>query len=630
MRKWPEVQEVLRRGGLAGVTHNGPGLFARARVVRRLVSGLLALAIWGAASGAPAANQMANQASPYLALHADDATAWRVWGADAMEEARRDSRLIMVSLGYFACHWCHVMQRETWADAGAAAVINRHFIPVKVDRETHPALDASLQRFAQLTRGRSGWPLTVFLTPEGDPLLAVLYEPRDEFVRIAEGLARRWRADAPGLAALAREAARPPATVPRVALPDDFERAVERSADVLQGGFGEAARFPWVPRLMTLLVLEVRAPSAWRREFLDETLTQMARGGLRDHVAGGYFRYTVDPAWREPHFEKMLYDNAQIALLFLRAAEVLGEPAWIDEARAILDFLLDEMALDGAFVASLSALDAAGEEGGAYLWDDVELRALLAEDEYAVARPAWGLQEASAFAAGHLPIPRVTVAPEQAPLLARAVQRLRDARRSRVIPRDEKRLAGWNGLALSALAAAAPLDARYREAADALFLFARDRLVDRRGARKGVGPGVGGDARDLGPGDLQDHAYLARGLLDYADAAGAPQARALATRLIDQAWRSFQGTRGLRLEMRTLVSAEADAWHDTATPAPAAVLVQVTREAGSADARRRAARELRRALRAARGDALDYASLAQLALTPAPHGASPAASRPSP
>lgn len=608
----------------------GRGMFTRPVVARHLACALVALAGWGMAESAPAANQMAGQASPYLALHADDATAWRVWGAAALEEARRGNRLVMVSLGYFACHWCHVMQRETWADSGAAAVINRHFIPVKVDRETHPALDASLQRFAQFTRGRSGWPLTVFLTPQGDPLLAVLYEPRDEFVRIAEGLARRWRADAPGLTALAREAARPPAAAPHVLLPDDFERAVERSADVLQGGFGDAARFPWVPRLMTLLVLEARAPSAWRREFLVETLTQMARGGLRDHIAGGYFRYTVDPAWREPHFEKMLYDNAQLAALFLRAADALGEPAWVGEARATLDFLLDEMALDGGFIASLSALDAAGEEGGAYLWDDAELRALLPDEEYAVVRLAWRLDEASAFAAGHLPVPRTTPTPEQAQRLASATQRLREARRTRVIPRDEKRLAGWNGLALSALAAAAPLDARYRDAADALYRFARDRLLDGQGVRKGMGAGVGGAARGLGPGDLHDHAYLARGLLDYAEAAQVAQARELATRLIDRAWRSFHGTRGLRLETRALIGTEADAWHDTATPAPAAVLVQVTREAGSTDARDRAERELRRALRAARGDALDYASLARLVLTPAPRGASPAASRPSP
>ncbi len=591
---------------------------------------LVALAGWGMVGSATAANQMAGQASPYLALHADDATAWRVWGAAALAEARRDNRLVMVSLGYFACHWCHVMQRETWADPGAAAVINRHFIPVKVDRETHPALDASLQRFAQLTRGRSGWPLTVFLTPQGDPLLAVLYEPRDEFVRIAESLARRWRADASGLAALAREAARPPAAAPRVLLPDDFERAVERSADVLQGGFGEGARFPHVPRLMTLLALEARAPSAWRREFLVETLTQMARGGLRDHIAGGYFRYTVDPAWREPHFEKMLYDNAQLALLFLRAADVLGEPDWIGEARAILDFLLEEMVLDGGFIASLSALDGAGEEGGAYLWDDTELRALLPDGEYAVARLAWGLDEPSPFPAGFLPIPRTTLTLAQAQTLAHAVQRLREARRTRVIPRDEKRLTGWNGLALSALAAAAPLDARYRDAADALYRFARDRLLDGRGARKGVGAGADGAVRGLGPGDLLDHAYLARGLLDYAQAVSDGQARALAIRLIDAAWRSFHGTRGLRLETRTLISAEADAWHDTATPAPAAVLVQATREVGSVRVRDLAERELRRALRVARGEALDYASLAGLALTPAPPGASPAASRPSP
>ena len=562
--------------------------------------------------GAHAANRMAGHPSPYLALHAGDATDWRVWDAAALREAKRSNRLVMVSLGYFACHWCHVMQRETWADPDAARLINRHFIPVKVDRETHTALDARLQRFAQQTRQRSGWPLTVFLTPDGDPLYAMLYEPRDEFMRIAEALAGRWREDAAGLTALAREAARPPSAAPRVALPADFERAARGAMDPLLGGFGDGAKFPLTPRLDALLVLEARRPLATRREFLRGTLDHMAAGGLRDHVGGGFFRYTVDPAWQEPHFEKMLYDNAQLARLYLDAARVLQEPAYLEVARDTLDFLLAGMAEGAAYAASLSALDGDGVEGGAYLWQDDTLRGLLADDEYAVVARVWGLHLASPFP-GHLPLRHVEPETHEREIYARALQRLRHARGERAVPRDGKLLAGWNGLALSALAAAADLDPAYRRAADALFAFARDTLMTPQGLRKGVAAG-----QSLGVGELEDYAYLARGLLDYAAATDTAAARSLAALLVRQAWSRFRGPRGLRLEASSLVSGEADAWHDGNTPAPAALLVATTLELDEPRTRRLAEAELKRALRDARGDALDYPSLARIAAGRAP------------
>ncbi len=354
---------------------------------------------------AHAGNRLAGSPVPYLALHGQDPTDWRVWDQSVFDDARRSGKLIMVSLGYFACHWCHVMQRETWADPAAADLINRNFIPVKVDRETHAALDARLQEFAERTRGRAGWPLTVFLTPEGYPLFAMLYGPRDEFMKVAEGLARRWREDRAGLTALARDAARPPASPVAQDLPGAFLQAARTEADELNGGFGAAAKFPMAPQLHALLAFQRHAPEPARRDFLKTTLDQMRAGALRDHVNGGFFRYAVDPGWEEPHFEKMLYDNVQLAMLYQDAAAVLREPAYLAVARETLDFLMAGMRAGPAFVASLSAVDAKGVEGGAYLWQADELQHILPPETFAVVARVWGLDLPSPFA-GFLPYER--------------------------------------------------------------------------------------------------------------------------------------------------------------------------------------------------------------------------------
>ncbi len=558
-----------------------------------------------------AGNRLADHPSPYLAQHAKDPVHWRQWGLEALAEARRGNRLILVSLGYYACHWCHVMQRETWADANVAAFVNANFIAVKVDREVNAGLDAALQAFSKRTRGVAGWPLNVFLTPEGYPLFAIPYAPRDEFLEVSKALAERWRRESDTLSRLAREAATPPTRQVIADLPRAFVTMAKAEADMLRGGFGQTAKFPMVPQLMALLEIHARKPDPALDEMLHLTLGQMITGGLRDHVAGGFFRYTVDPDWHEPHFEKMLYDNAQLALLYLRAAEVLKAPRYRRIGLETVDFMLAEMgvtrgsAADG-LVASLSALDDKEGEGGGYLWDREDLRRILTPDDYALVTRVWGLDRAAVFDLGYLPHEVRPASAEARARLETVLARLKTVRQQRVIPRDAKVLTGWNGLALAALSAAARVDARYRKDADALYAFVRTRLWDGRRLIKGVSGG-----RALAGAELEDYAYLAYGVSRYAALSGGAKARDFLHALLDAGWKRFHDGKDFRMEEAGLLaSRQADPWEDGPTPAPAALLAGVTQTAGGPGLARRGGKALASARAAATGSPLWRATLA--------------------
>jgi hypothetical protein len=582
-----------------------------------------------------AAGRLAGHASPYLAMHADDPVEWREWGPAALAEARRQNRLLLVSVGYFACHWCHVMQRESYRDPEVARLLNANYIPVKVDRELNGALDAALQAFSERTRGRAGWPLNVFVTPEGHPLFAMQYAPREEFLRIATALAARWHSGADELKAAARAAARVEPAPPLPAdLPAAFLDRALAEADLLRGGFGATAKFPQVPQLAALLELQSRQPNAELAGFLRLTLDQMAGRGLFDQVAGGFFRYTIDPDWQQPHFEKMLYDNAQLAALYLQAARFFGEPRYREVAVRALDFVLAQMAADGGFAASLSALDAQGIEGGAYLWPAERIRPLLSETEWQAVRRFWVLDRPAEFAAGYLPFAHEPVTSAEAPLERAALAKLAQARVGQAIPRDDKVLAGWNGLLLGALAESGRERRAHAEVATALFRSMRDRFWTGRGLYKGL---VAGGA--LIGAELEDYAYVAWGLWHYAQASGDAAARRLALQVQREAWRRFHKADGFHLEERSLVVAHSDAWEEGHTPAPAPLLIELGLRSGAADLQGRARAAWARAMKALRGDVFWRAGLVRLQLlapygTPslilAPDGASGAVSRPAP
>ncbi len=533
------------------------------------MTGLKVIALLAALLSLPLAhaNALKGHPSPYLAMHGDDPVDWHLWGPGVLEEAQETHRLIFVSSGYFACHWCHVMHRESYQDPKVAAVLNR-FVPVKVDRELSPALDALLIAFVERTRGAAGWPLHVILTPEGHPLIGFTYLPRERLVHVLSTLLDLWREDPERLTELARQTSErlkqaalqppPPAKVPPR---EAFRRAALALADELAGGFGHQMKFPRVPQLEALLALFPEDREVKR--FITLTLDQMASEGLRDHIGGGFFRYTTDPNWQRPHFEKMLYDNALLARLYLKAAKAYGREDYAAIAFETLTFMEREMKKGRLFISSLSAVDARGVEGGYYLWDKDELKALLSDAEYQAAARAWGLHGPPPFAGGYLPIPH-----EKAPeaLLERARHKLFEARRKRRLPRDEKALAGWNALALSALRLAAERDPAWGEKARDLAEAILEAFWDGEKLRRLPKGGL------AVPATLEDHAYLLEALGGKGFGGNVPRGTWLS-----QAWSRFYRGGWFLAEERLLpFAAPQPMLEDGPLPSPSAVLIRAS------------------------------------------------------
>lgn len=502
------------------------------------------------------ANQLTDHPSPYLAMHGSDPVQWQEWGPRTLERARTENKPLFVSSGYFACHWCHVMQQESYSDKSIAALLNTHFIPIKVDRELLPALDGYLINFVESTRGSAGWPLNVFLTPEGYPLLGLTYAPPETFQRLLVRLSSTWKTQSDELVAIARNASEelagtqagetPKQSPDPAPLLNKLKAQALGLGDELQGGFGRQNRFPMAPQLSVLLEMQAREPDRRLADFLTLTLNQMASQGLRDLLASGFFRYTVDPDWQIPHFEKMLYNQALHIPLYLRAAEVLEVPAFRTVARETLDFVLRHMSrADGGFISSLSALDERGIEGGGYLWSSGQLKKLLDTQERRLAGLVWGMQDTPNNDGGYLPVAstplaeaalRLELTPAQARILLDRIQaKLMLSRASRGLPRDAKPVAAWNGLMLTALASGVrAFGDDYRPAADRLRQFLETRLWDGDQLHRSVGEGGW-----LGEAALDDYVFVARGLMDWVAAGGGSESRKLARRLLAMAWLRF-------------------------------------------------------------------------------------------
>jgi uncharacterized protein YyaL (SSP411 family) len=511
-------------------------------------------------------------------------------------KARAENKMIYISSGYFACHWCHVMQQESYRNPKVAALLNRHFIPVKVDRELQPALDAHLIAFVEHTRGSAGWPLNVFLTPEGYPLLGLTYSRPKPFIGLLKRLERLWQKDPGKLKQMAQRAAlalAPETADPKPDRPVDPARlrsALIDSAlslgDEMEGGFGRQSRFPMAPQWSVLLGLLEGDSYPELRAFAELTLKQMATQGMRDHLGGGFFRYTVDPGWQIPHFEKMLYTQAQLARLYLQAARVLDRPEYLAVARDTLDFALSGLRGErGGFIASLSAVDPQGEEGGGYLWHPSQLEQVLDAQELAFARRRWQLQGTPANDGGHLPvdgesleqISRETGQPVQAlrQLEQQTREKLLRSRTPRNHPRDRKQLAAWNGLMLSALVdgAATLGEERYRQAASALRDYLVTRLWDGESLYRARAP----EGR-IGTPALEDYVYVAVGLHDWATLSGSEADRKLALRLARAAWKKFYRKGGWQNTEQLLIPgiATEPAISDGPLPSPPAMLIDLS------------------------------------------------------
>jgi uncharacterized protein YyaL (SSP411 family) len=389
-------------------------------------------------------------------MHADDPVAWQSWSSDTLARARSEGRLILVSSGFFACHWCHVLQQESFRDPALARLLNTSFMPIKVDREAEPALDAELRRAMRGISGRAGWPLNLVLTPDGDPLYGFVYVPRAELLARLQRLRDLWQANPDRLRTLARSASEElrPLPAPSSPMPPAEARALLREAllaeaDPLAGGFGHGAKFPHAPRLLAALRLIEQQRDDGLAEFLATTLEAMAQGGLRDQLGGGFFRYTIDPDWQLPHFEQMLIDQALLARVYLRAGRLFARPDLGAIGHDLIRVILRDFAHpSGGFVAAISALDAKGVEGGGYLWDDAALTAVLDGPRLEAAR-RWTWVGHETWGPGRLPLrPGGETADRQAIALLTA------ARPRPVHPRDEQTPLAANAQLLVTLAEA--------------------------------------------------------------------------------------------------------------------------------------------------------------------------------
>ena len=520
-------------------------------------------------------NRLAGELSPYLQQHAGNPVDWYPWGDEAFERARREDKPIFLSIGYSTCHWCHVMEHESFEHAGIAAQLNEHFVSIKVDREERPDVDRVYMAFVQATTGSGGWPMSVWLTPDLKPFFGGTYFPRESrwgragFPDVLREVSERWASNrgeleqsadavvgrlrdmqASSAAGVAGGAG--PGAVAGV---DALAAGVQQFAsafDTRHGGFGGAPKFPRPAELLFLLRESARGGDENARRIAVATLEAMASGGMRDHIGGGFHRYSVDAAWRVPHFEKMLYDQAQLVLACLEAGQAAGAGALLQVAEDTIEYVRRDMTSpEGAFYSAEDAdslppeavgTDAAKSEGAFYLWTDEEVDALLGADAE-VAKRRLGIQAGGnapqdpmgEFRGKNIPylqqdigeIAKLTdrSADDVMATLGAARRTLFDARARRPRPHlDDKVLAAWNGLMIAALARAAHvLDAaaaeRSLQAAIRAATFARERLWDpdrrilRRRARDGA---VSID------GYAEDYACLVWGLLELFQTSGDP------------------------------------------------------------------------------------------------------------
>ncbi|MBO0752344.1 MAG: thioredoxin domain-containing protein [Bradyrhizobiaceae bacterium] len=495
-------------------------------------------------SAARRENRLARETSPYLLQHKTNPVDWWPWGGEALAEAKRTAKPILLSIGYAACHWCHVMAHESFEDEEVAAVMNELFVNIKVDREERPDIDQIYMSALHHLGEQGGWPLTMFLTSRGEPVWGGTYFPktarygRPGFVDLMKEIARLFRDEPERIdhnrAALmtALTAAAPPAAGAAVGAPqlDAAAAAIGRAFDHVNGGLGRAPKFPQCPALEMLWRAGRRRGDPRFFELVDLTLEHICEGGIYDHLAGGFSRYSVDEKWLVPHFEKMLYDNAQLLELLALAFQRSGKTLFLQRARQTVDWLGAEMTTpEGGFCASLDA-DSEGHEGRFYVWTRDEIDAVLGAEDGAYFADCYDVTAAGNFEGknilnrlGALAPARGEGAPPhdfaaEEPRLAALRYKLLQARARRVRPGlDDKVLADWNGLTIAALAnaGAALRQPAWLTAAQTAYAFVARHMT--RGDRLGHS---WRDGRLLYPGLASDHAAMIKAALALHEATG--------------------------------------------------------------------------------------------------------------
>jgi uncharacterized protein YyaL (SSP411 family) len=531
-------------------------------------------------------NRLKDSTSPYLLQHADNPVDWWPWSDQAFEEAARRDVPVLLSVGYAACHWCHVMAHESFEDPGTAALLNEHAVAIKVDREERPDVDSVYMTATQAMTGQGGWPMTVFMTPDKEPFFAGTYLPRERFQQLILGVARAWREERDGVTGQARHVAtalaQNAAEITRALRGPDpdgdagprFREVTEASVaalegdyDPVDGGFGRAPKFP--PSMVLEFLLRyhqrTRDPAALR--MAEGTCEAMARGGMYDQLLGGFARYSTDRAWVVPHFEKMLYDNALLARVYLNLWRATGSELARRVALETCAWMVHDMRTpEGGLAASLDA-DSEGEEGKFYVWRPAELTAVLGPQDGELAARDFDVTATGTFERGASVLQR-HVDPDDPDHFDRLKQALLAAREQRVHPgRDDKVVAAWNGLAISSLAECSLAFGEphlLQAAQGAASLLAEVHLQGTKLMRTSRG-GQAGDT----DGVLEDYACVAEAFVVLSGITGEPQWLTLAGRLLDTALDAFgDGAGGFydtAADGESLIFRPADA-ADNATP----------------------------------------------------------------
>ena len=519
-------------------------------------------------------NRLAGETSPYLLQHANNPVDWYPWGGDALARAKLLDRPIFLSIGYAACHWCHVMERESFEDEGTARLLNERFVAIKVDREERPDLDSIYMSAVQAMTGSGGWPMSVFLTPDGAPFYGGTYFPdrprhgMPSFNQVLEGVAQAWAMERGEAVAASQRLVSALVEQNRTAAPGSgpaidrgffgaVDAALAASFDARNGSWGGAPKFPQ-PMTLEYLLRRIEAGDTGPVGMVSLTLDKMADGGIRDQLGGGFHRYATDQRWLVPHFEQMLYDNAQLARAYLHAWAALGTERYRDIAAGVLDYMIRELTTsDGAFASSQDA-DTEGIEGLTFTWRAPEVREVLGPVAAARFAEAYGVTEEGNWEDVTI-LSRIWPAVDEPPFrddaaleaeLAESGARLLARRATRPQPaRDDKALAAWNGLAIAAFAEAGRLlgEPRYTAAA----VRAATVIVDGLLADDGPLRRSWKDGRAVGGGVLEDHAHLAEGLL------------ALYETTFDERW--FTIARGLADRILDRFADPAGGFFDTAT-----------------------------------------------------------------
>jgi uncharacterized protein YyaL (SSP411 family) len=552
-------------------------------------------------------NRLARETSPYLLQHADNPVDWSPWGEEALLRARREDKPILLSIGYSACHWCHVMAHECFENEAIAALMNERFVCIKVDREERPDIDDVYMAATLALSGSGGWPMTVFLTPEREPFFAGTYFPPENrgvmigFRPLLERIGELWAEQRGELVAQARQLtghlrARAMAdtnNVGEVRVDELICRALaelRQAFDSVFGGFGGAPKFPPSAALSLLLAAHRRSGDAGLLSMVTRTLDAMAAGGMYDHLTGGFARYSTDERWLVPHFEKMLYDNAQLARVYLEGFVATGAPHYARVARETLDYIVRDMqAEDGGYWSSTDA-DSEGEEGKFFVFTPQQVREVLDRRHAQLFCAYYDITPVGNFDGKSVPnTPRALedVARtlgmdfEQASdMLAVARQKIEGLRSGRVPPQlDDKVLTSWNGLMIGAMADGARIlgDARYHRSAERAARFALDTLTRPDGGLYRTARG----GRAHLPGYLEDYAFLADGLISLYEAAGRFPSRedpseylVAAKRLVERMLEDFAGEDGAFYSTaqghEELLVRQRDG-HDGALPSPNAV-----------------------------------------------------------